>query len=65
MNTIDVGSTLDDARWSAYQKLLVGNGVAAIVIGRRCGQLDAARLAERIGVRRSIQPPSRGRPPGI
>jgi len=44
---------------------LVGNGVAAIVIGRWCGQLDAARLAERLGGRSSLQPPGSSRPPGM
>jgi aerobic C4-dicarboxylate transport protein len=28
---------------------LIGNGVATIVIGKRCGEVDEARLAERLG----------------
>ena len=31
---------------------LIGNGVATIVVGKWCGQLDAARLAERLGDQR-------------
>jgi aerobic C4-dicarboxylate transport protein len=30
---------------------LIGNGVAAIIVGKWCGQLDTARLAERLSVR--------------
>jgi aerobic C4-dicarboxylate transport protein len=29
---------------------LIGNGVATIVVGRWCGELDEARLAARLGV---------------
>jgi len=28
---------------------LVGNGVATIVVGKWCGELDGARLAARLG----------------
>jgi aerobic C4-dicarboxylate transport protein len=34
---------------------LIGNGVAAIVVGRWCGQLDTARLAERLSARSSAE----------
>jgi aerobic C4-dicarboxylate transport protein len=35
---------------------LIGNGVATIVVGKWCGELDAARLAERLGA--SAPPPA-------
>src|SRR5262249_28291278 len=31
---------------------LIGNGVATIVVGRWCGEVDTARLAERLGTAR-------------
>ncbi|PWU24542.1 MAG: C4-dicarboxylate transporter DctA [Candidatus Rokuibacteriota bacterium] len=37
---------------------LIGNGVAAIVIGRWCGDLDAARLVERLRARDRSAAPS-------
>jgi len=42
---------------------LIGNGVAAIVVGRWCGELDAARLAECLRVR--IQSPGSSQQSGI
>src|SRR5215471_2612824 len=44
MKTIDVGSLLDDAHWSAYQKLLVLAAAMTIILDGLDNQLLAAAL---------------------
>jgi len=41
---------------------LIGNGAAAIVVARWCGQLDSARLADRLMVRSPVQSAGTGQP---
>jgi AAHS family 4-hydroxybenzoate transporter-like MFS transporter len=44
MNTIDVGSTLDEAQWSGYQKLLVAATAMTIIVDGLDNQLLGAAL---------------------
>jgi aerobic C4-dicarboxylate transport protein len=38
---------------------LIGNGVATIVVGKWCGELDAARLSERLAAPATAAAPAR------
>src|SRR5207237_8348158 len=44
MNTVDVGSTLDNAQWSTYQKLLVAATAMTIILDGLDNQLLGAAL---------------------
>ena len=44
MKTIDVGSLLDDAQWSAYQKLLVAGTAMTIILDGLDNQLLGAAV---------------------
>src|SRR6266403_1194164 len=59
MTTIDVGSALDDAQWSTYQKLLVFATAMTIILDGLDNQLLGAALPalmrERRDDRRSVR----------